>query len=572
MKIKIIIVFIGLALLSCNKLDLNPLTRVSTDNLYTSESGIVNGINNLYVASYWCSSVLDDKSSSEYPDSWTDDWTNRNLLSVVTDGSLNGQSGIASQNWNLRYECIANANIVSEYLEKLSSEIEDKKLEKYRALVKFARAYQYSLLIFYYGDVPYYEKVLSIDDAFTIGRTKKEEILKSIYADLDYAAANLPPSYTSSELKYPTKGAALAIKARVALHMNDWKVVRDASKACMELKVYELLPDFNDVLTNKKSAENILARPRSAPLNVIINATKANQLRTRTPGGTDFHSPSWDLFCAFLCTDGLPIDKSPLYNARRPFDNRDPRCAATITEFGTRHLGVVYEPHPDSATVFSYTAGTQVKNNDSKINTQWASFNGIVWNKGITEQTWLNTTTVDPDDILLRYADVLLMYAEAKIELNEIDQSVLDAINMVRARAYGVNYNSIDGYPKVTLTNRENLRKIIRIERRMEFALESLRYYDIIRWKIADKVLNKPIYGLLDINELRAKIVKPGLWFFPAIPTIDDDGVANFKPMYENGLIKLLANRVFDPSKQYLWPIPTSEVQINPNIKQNDNY
>jgi hypothetical protein len=214
-----------------------------------------------------------------------------------------------------------------------------------------------------------------------------------------------------------------------------------------------------------------------------------------------------------------------------------------------------------------------VKNNDSKANTQWASFNGLAWKKGLSEEYWLDQTTVDPDDILLRFADVLLMYAEAKIELNEIDQSVLDALNKVRARAYGTDYSATTKYPAVITTSQNELRKIVRLERRSELAFECLRYYDIIRWKLAEKVLNNhPIYGLLDLADLRNKIVKKGMWFFPGTPVVDDDGVSDFSAMYNAGLIKLLANRVFDTSKQYLWPIPATEVIINPNIVQTPGY
>jgi hypothetical protein len=499
---------------------------------------------------------------------------NRNAVSEITGATINSQTGIATVTWQLAYACIANANIVLEKLNEMTGKIDDSKLKKFIALAKFARAYQYSRLIFFYGDVPYYDKVLNIDEAFALSRTKKADILKNIYDDFDYAAANLPVKYSTSELKYATKGAALGFKARVALHMSDWKVVRDAAKACMDLGEYSLLADFNEVLTKKNSLETVFARPRSAELNVIINVTKANQARTRTaPSGTDFISPSWDLFCSFLCVDGLPIDESPLYNPREPFKNRDPRCAKTIVEFGTRHLGVIYQPHPDTLTVYNFITGARVKNNDSKANTQWASFNGLAWKKGLSEEYWLDQTTVDPDDILLRFADVLLMYAEAKIELNEIDQSVLDALNKVRARAYGTDYSATTKYPAVITTSQNELRKIVRLERRSELAFECLRYYDIIRWKLAEKVLNNhPIYGLLDLADLRNKIVKKGMWFFPGTPVVDDDGVSDFSAMYNAGLIKLLANRVFDTSKQYLWPIPATEVIINPNIVQTPGY
>lgn len=572
MRLINIVLGVSVLLFSCNKLDLDPLTQASAEKWYSTEEGVVSGINYLFRSPYWTSNLLNDEASTEWADGWTDDWTNRNAVSLVTGGTLNSLSGIVTTNWRLRYECIANANIVLASLEMLSGQIEEDRLNRYVALARFARAYQYSLLVVMYGDVPYYENWIDVDEAFALVRTDKETVLQHIYDDFDFAAEHLPVAYGSGEVAYAAKGAALGFKARVALRMGDWETVRSATQACMELDVYELLPEFDDVLTQKQSNETIYARPRSAELGVTIGQTRANQVKTRTPGGTDFVSPSWELFSAFLCVDGLPIDESPLYNPREPFENRDPRCAKTITPFGARHYGVVYEPHPDTLKVYSFTNGAYVTNNDSKSNTQWASFNGLVWRKGITEDTWLNVSTVDPDDILLRYADVLLMYAEAKTELNDIDDSVLEAINRVRARAYGVDYTDVSAYPSVTTTDQGRLRQTIRLERRMELAFECLRYFDIIRWRIAEDVLNKPIYGLLDLDELRSKIVANNLWFFPATPSIDEDGVADFSEMYQNGLIKLLARRVFDPSKQYLWPIPATEIEINPKLKQNPGY
>ena len=102
----------------------------------------------------------------------------------------------------------------------------------------------------------------------------------------------------------------------------------------------------------------------------------------------------------------------------------------------------------------------------------------------------------DNDNIIIRLADVMLMYAEAKIELNQIDQSVLDAINKVRARAYKVDYTETTSYPAITVTDQTALRKIIRRERRVELAFEGLRYYDLIRWRIAKKALNMPNCGI----------------------------------------------------------------------------
>lgn len=122
------------------------------------------------------------------------------------------------------------------------------------------------------------------------------------------------------------------------------------------------------------------------------------------------------------------------------------------------------------------------------------------------------------------------MYAEAKIELNQIDQSVLDAINQVRARAYGVDYTQTNAYPAVTTTDQQKLRSILRAERRMEFAKEGLRYMDLVRWKIAGKALTRPNYGMLyPVSLLKEKVVDKGLWFWPETPAIDEDGIADFQ-------------------------------------------
>lgn len=91
----------------------------------------------------------------------------------------------------------------------------------------------------------------------------------------------------------------------------------------------------------------------------------------------------------------------------------------------------------------------------------------------------------------------------------------------------------------------------------MELAFEgSIRYMDIIRWKLAEKVLNLPNYGLLDKDELINKVVNKNKWFFPYTPEIDEDGIADFTPMYNEGLIKIIVQRNFDTAKNYLYQYP----------------
>ena len=121
------------------------------------------------------------------------------------------------------------------------------------------------------------------------------------------------------------------------------------------------------------------------------------------------------------------------------------------------------------------------------------------------------------------------MYAEAKIELNEIDDTVLDAMNQVRARAYKASVTATSDYPAITERSQDKLRTILRTERRMEFAFENLRLYDIWRWRIAEKVLNRPWIGLPKKDQkLQRAYIDNNMWFHGAVPQVDEDGCVDF--------------------------------------------
>lgn len=564
MKIKIVFLFVGLTfLMACNDLNLYPLSEGSSGNWYSTKSEIEMAVSDLYREIFW---PKDD-------DEWTDDFTRRNDLTPITNATINGQWTTSNDYWTNAYKTIGRANAILSSLDKAKGNVAASELEKFEAEARFARAAKYSGLISHFGDVIFSTSIMSLDESFTLTKTDKQTILKSIYDDFDFAIAHLPVSYGSTEIKRATRGAALAYKARIALYFQNWTIARDAAKACMDLGIYELYSDFGSLFLSKtkNTKEGVFVIPRSVALNSYLGTDFCWYSISRNAGGLSWFNPSWELFCSFLCTDGLPIDKSPLFNPRQPFKNRDPRCTATIVEFQTRHLGFMYQPHPDSLKCYNFNSGKYQTNNDNRVNAQYASFNGLIWKKGVDED-WSDDRKTDPDKILIRYADVLLMFSEAKIELGEIDASVLNAINQVRARAYKVNVTAASLYPAVTATDKDQLRKVVRLERRMEFAWEGLRYMDVIRWKLADKVLNKDIYGMLDVADLRTKVVNQGLWFFPEVPPIDADGVADFTSMYNKGLVRLLADRKFDATKQYLWPIPTKEVLINSNLKQNPGY
>ncbi len=568
-KYLISLIIVLLAITACEDLNLNPLSEGSSETWFSTNDEIRMAVNDLYRHAFWFPD-LDDGGRG----SWTDDWTSRNTLSAITAGTINGEWGIVVGRWRDSYKAIARANKILENLDKAVENIPQETLDEFAAETRFMRASIYSYLISRWGDVPYYTKALDLDEAFTMGRTDKNTILQSIYDDYDYAIANLPESYGSGESQRATKGAAMGMKARIALYNSDWTTAREEAKACMDLEVYSLYPDFRDLFLSKTKNpdEVIFAIPRSDALDVSHSTNyPIRATMTRNAGGWGSFNPSWDLLASFLCTDGLPIDESPLFNPREPFENRDPRCAQTIVPFQTEHLGFMYQPHPDSVEVLNFSTGVYQNNNDTRTNAQYASYNGMIWRKWVDED-WSDDRKADNDKFIIRYADVLLMYAEASIESGQIDQSVLDAINMVRARAYKVSIGETGDYPAVTTTDPAELRKAVRIERRMEFAWEGLRYMDLIRWRLAEKALTTTIYGMLDPADLLSTIIPQGLWFWSETPPVDEDGVADFIPMFNAGHCKILAIQQFDASRQYLWPIPSKEILINENIQQNPGY
>jgi putative outer membrane protein, probably involved in nutrient binding len=230
----ILFLVFALSLSSCADLDLYPLDTGSSDSWYKTEEEVKASIAGLYRAEFF---PIDG-------DNWTDNHQSRDQLNDFTAATLNGETWEVKNRWQNAYKSIARCNIL---LNKLATPAEigisEEKAELYRAQVLFVRATQYGILTSCYGDVVWVDSEISIDDAFTMGRTDREEIMEKVYADYDRAAAALPLSYgTQQELA--TKSAALALKARYALYNEDWDIAAKAAKDCMDLGCNELYPDF----------------------------------------------------------------------------------------------------------------------------------------------------------------------------------------------------------------------------------------------------------------------------------------------------------------------------------------
>lgn len=585
----IIAVLLAGTLGSCTNLDMYPLDQPSSETWLETPEQVEQSLNTMLLHMFWPQEKNEFAADKNIMcmDEPTDDWTNRTTLIAFTNGTLNGDNSTAvKQMWFNTYKGIARVNTIINGLHKVRDLVTQQEYDRYEANARFYRACFYSRLIQLFGDVVYFTDDIPLEEAFHATRTDKKIVLGHIYEDFDFAIRHLPVKYSGSEVERATKGAAYAMKARVALFFYDYTTARDAANGCISLGAYTLHSDFGELFLNKThhSPEAVFCIPRSmalagdksiAPMQYRNGGSITAYLPRLAGSGVGATAcPSWDLFCAFLCSDGLAIDKSPLYNPQKPFENRDPRCTATIVEFGTRHLNVILQPHFDSLTVWSFKDNKQISNEDNRRVNQYASYNGLMLKKGI-DNDWIDDFCADPDKLIMRYADVLLIYAEAMIELGTIDDSVLTAMNTVRARAYKVDVGS-DQYPRITTTNQAALRTILRTERRMEFAFEGLRIYDLYRWRIAEKVMNRCNYGFSTDKARMDKIIKDKKWFFPGTPKIDEDGCPDFTTIPDLlTYATKLSTRVFDATegKNYLWPIPTDDyLATGGSIGQNPGY
>ena len=570
MKKYIISAFAGLALMtSCVDLDLNPLSEGSSENWFSTEQEVTLALNALYNPGLWkaeCNRFYNT-------DRWTDDWNQRTQLYDWVGGTIDSGWSQGNAEWNAHYKGIARANTILYSLDKAKESLTDEKIAQYAGEAKFFRASFYMYLIHAFGDVPFYTEYISLEQAYEMGRTDREVILQQIYKDYDDAAKALPVSYAGTVRV--TKGAAYAMKARAALLMNDWATCAAAAQECMKLG-YSLHPDFEEFFLSKTktSPELIFALPYSNELGLTtFDAASVKSFLPRNAGGTSVAQPSWELFFAFTCTDGKNVEDSPLYDPANPFANRDPRLAATTAEFDKEFLDYIYNPRPSAKKTTQVSTGLEVTNKDCKPGSKDCSYNGLVLKKAIDAE-WTDDQLTDAPARIIRYADVLLMYAEAKMEMNQIDKSVLDALNAVRARAYKCGIDETTKYPAITETDQTELRRIIRNERRCELAWENRRWFDLIRWRLCEECLTLPVYGLPDNNKSTANEAT-GYWPFPKdfrptmrpSSTIDITSIENYPDYYTKNVVK----RGFVP-RQYLYPIPLDDRTICYNLTQNPGY
>lgn len=458
-----------------------------------------------------------------------------------------GNGGMSSADPGSGYYDYKVINRCNEFLEQIDAiSFKDAKLkERYKAEVRFIRAYQFMLLTLNYGDVPLSLKTYSSIEEARLTRTPKAEVEKFILQEMQDVAAILPEKYNSADIGRITKGAALAMRMRLNLYLGQFESALADATAIKDLNVYQLFPTYDGIfhLANINNKEVILDVQYKAndKENWLIAALFPNG-----DGGWSSIVPINSLVNAYEMKDGTTIEEAKQngkYDVNHPFLNRDPRLKMSILYPGQNWNGRIFDPLAKNIT----EEGVEVSNPDYFNGASNASKSGYAMKKYTApvsqfDDPWNTSLNI----IVSRYAEVLLTIAEAKIELGQIDNEMYTCLDMVRERA---------GMPKVDrakYASKEKLRELVRRERRVEFAFEGLRRADIIRWDIAKDVLNGQAegtrMGTININE----------------PNEDKRALLNGDPIF-------IEDRKFQPFNKYL-PIGQDQLDLNPNLTQTPGY
>ncbi len=507
-KISVLVLTTAIAV-SCS-LDSTPSDRYTVDTFWQSVEGTeaaMTGCYNVLTHSGMLNldPLLEDTATpNEYNYNNASGW-NEIALGTHTANS----SGVIKNRWNACYEGIGRCNTHLDRLPNAVASSDERKVQM-EGEARFLRALYYYMLVTYYNGVPLILDIPQMSQG-SLPRNSREEVVNAIINDLDKAAECLDWKWASkANAGRATKGAALALKARLLLFeasplvnttgdVSKWKAAADAAKEVIDNASkagYGLYANYRKLFLpeNEHSCECIFDVEYSKTKNTPVNSYNVYSIQYRN------NAPLLDLVNSYETADGKAHGKTD-------YASLDPRCQATIFYPGSTFLG-------------------KAKSTANQI----CQFTGFAFKK----LTIYDNQARDSDDsngetnyMFIRYADVLLMYAEAENEVESTpSDDIYDALNAVRKRA------GIQEIQKGSL-GKDEMREAIRHERRIEFAGEGLYYNDIRRWKIAEEVMNDEI--------------------------CDYSGTA-------------LAIRAFDPERDYWWPIPADQLLLNKNLKQNPNY
>lgn len=527
--LKIILLSIVSCFTACDSLlNLTPEDAVSKDAFFQSKNDFELAINGLYSSLrplddaalggayagnlYW--EVCGD--AMFYKFSWTNPWYD------ISRGKLYSNTSSLEGIWGNLYNTINWANTIMEALQKNEGNLEAAFAKEVRGQVHFVRAICYIRLTSLWGAVPLIDRVLSPAESKK-PRTSAIDITNNlIVPDLDTAIANLNERPYSGQWGKATKQAAMGMKVRAYLYNKDYANTITVAKELMALAANSEYVDFlekydrifaND---NENNAEILFSLKYTAG-GFKQGSTFNTPFGGKVPGlPVGSMNGSWESVTltpetidSYPLTDGLSATESKVFDPKHPWKNRGARFESTYYIANQSYVnGILFD-----STMVASISKEMIKDYPMNLNKGYMNEN--------VKSDWLQED--ESDFIILRYTDVLMMYVEAKNELNDIDQSVYDILDQIRDRA-GIAHVS-RGQSQV------EMRKTIQDERKWEFAYEGLRYFDIRRWGIAEEVIN---------------------------------GISSDEK-YDFGSFK-----IFTAPAHYLWPLPQRAIDVNPNLLPNN--
>ena len=524
---------------ACKKLDLAPSDRYTELTFWQVDDNVNNALNNVYSGIYNSNRYFYNEALSD--NAYTRLGISAGNVDAISAGTFTIDLDRFGSDWSFYYSGIKSCNIFLANVDKNTTLPADTR-ERMKAEARFVRAWHHFNLAKWWGDVPLLKEDITPDQAKALTRTPHAEVIKFVTDELEAAAAALPnrDQYANTDRGRITKGAALALKARVLLyeggHMDEVVAI------CEQLMnnqtqngTYSLFNNYESLFKSTKYNPEIIL-----DLEYVLNSRMWGEYVDFAPitvgaRGNNL-APTQELVNSYIMTNGKNItDAGSGYDETKPYDNRDPRLTATVVY----NKFIWKNPNGTTQTIYIEPGSdpSQPGTNEYKTSGQGTA-SGYYWRKYFDSLS-VPTLQFGSNLILIRYAEVLLMYAEAKNSLGQMTADVWDkTIGALRQRAGFTDPGALS-FPGGTA----DLTAIIRNERRCEFAFEGgLRTDDIRRWKIAENVMNGWAHG-----------AKYG------------------DPATDNGYIRMQL-RTFDKNKHYLWPVPSSEIAKDPKLGQNPNY
>lgn len=407
---------------SCD-LERAPLDQFSEDKFWTSEENALLALTGIYRANllfnntgfasdWWDYAglvMLENASDNCYDRRGVNSDFNR-----LVNGNLLSNNGIVYNYWKNTYSKIARCNRFLAGIDKLQAD--PALVNRFKSEVRFIRATQYFYLAQFFRDVPLVTRVLTQDEANTVEKNTHQEIVDFLCTEFKEAAEGLPrcKELPASEIGRASKQAALAFLARTDLGEHNYKEAAAACKQIIDFGDNIIDPDYASIFTtaNENSAENIFS---TQYVQDLTGCGMPQHFYPRKNGGWAILNPTASLFEAYQFTDGTDFSyENPLYDPADLSKNRDPRLKASIYYDGAIFCGTEFVCHPD-------------KKSPDLITTRNSTVTGFLMRKYFDESYSVNLISYGGNIPIIRYAEVLLGYLEAKLESGDvITQPLLD--------------------------------------------------------------------------------------------------------------------------------------------------